>query len=119
MNFTPVKQKLTIYKGSRYEHTVEVLDTDNVTPVPLTGFTARMQFRNKVTDTTVLFEATTENALLVVNGAEGTVTVIIPGDTSSAWDFKKGVYDLEIESPSGYSYRIMEGGVAVRPEVTR
>lgn len=119
MNFEPVKEALTIYQGSRYEHSVAVYEADKVTAAVLTAFTARMQVRSKVSDTTVLFEATTENGFLTIQVNPGVVKITIPASTSSSWTFSKGVYDLEIVSPLAEVYRIMEGSIKVRPEVTR
>lgn len=112
----PVKVNITIYQGSTYEHRFDVLDGTSI--YDLTGFSARMQFRATVDAATTLYEATSADDL-VIDGPAGTVTVLIPDETSEAWAFTRAVYDLEIEAPTGEAYRIAEGSVKVRPEVTR
>ena len=88
-------------------------------PVDLTGYTARMQFRSSVNSSTVLFSATTENGRIALGGSLGTVDITIDADDTAAFGFVSAVYDLELESASGFVTRLLEGGVEVSKEVTR
>ena len=85
----------------------------------LTGYTARMQFRSSVGSTTVLASATTEDGRIALGGALGTVDIEFSEADTAAFDFVSAVYDLELESASGFVTRLLEGGVEVSKEVTR
>ena len=89
------------------------------TPVNLTGYTARMQIRETVESSTVLYEASTTNGHLAITAATGTVKLTIPAATSAAWTWTKGVYDLELTSPTGVVTRLVKGTITVSREVTR
>lgn len=105
------------------------------------NFTARMQIRKSATDSTVLFELTTENnriacdyGVITLNVANADTTIL---DTTSLTakgkatepgpigelpyesEGKLAVYDLELVSPSGVVTRYLEGRVCIVDNVTR
>lgn len=92
---------------------------ENGNPVDLAGFTARMQIRKRARADEVLAEATTENGYITLGGDEGTVEISVPASVTEDFDFKRGVYDLELESSGGIVTRLIQGCVYVDREVTR
>lgn len=112
---------LTIEQGTDYELVLHLASKPpDPQPLDLTGYTARSQFRpNHGHDTAVLYELTTSNGRLTIDGPAGTITVTIPGEDSSAWQWRTAVYDLELVNPSGRPKRLFKGAVRVDPEVTR
>lgn len=88
-------------------------------PIDLTSYTARMQIRRKVSSTAAEHEATTENSGIAITAGTGSVVVTISATDTAAFEFTKGVYDLELISGSGVVTRLLEGTVEVSPEVTR
>lgn len=70
-------------------------------------------------DLAVIAEYTTTNGYLTVNATLGSVTLLIPPANMAAYTPKSYVYDLEIESPTGETTRIVQGKFIVRAEVTR
>lgn len=106
-----LKLDLTIEQGSTYSH--GWLVTFNGDAIDET-WSARGQIREKVAAEDVLheFEPT-------VN-ADGSVVVGVDADVSSAWDWRRGVYDIEVVNPDeSIVLRISEGKVSIDPEVTR
>lgn len=88
--------------------------------VDLTGYTARMQVRQKHTsDDPPALTLTTENGAITLGGAAGTISIVAAATATGDITFKRGVYDLEIASASGVVTRLIEGCVMVTPEVTR
>lgn len=86
--------------------------------VNLTGYTARMQIRQTVSNDTVLLSLTTENGRISLGGAAGTITLTLDAATSAGITFSRGVYDLELIH-GGVVTRLLEGQVDVSKEVTR
>jgi len=84
----------------------------------LTGFTARLQIREKVDSDTTLFEATWGTHLTIDTGLQQ-VKLIIPADETALFTFAFGVYDLELEAPDGTVTPVLQGSVSVLKEVTR
>lgn len=96
-------------------------------PIDLTGFTARMQIRQRI-GSAVLVDATTDNQAIVLGQAtpdspvdltNGWVTVCLSDTMTDALDIRSGVYDLEAKDASGFVYRLLQGKVTVSLNVTR
>lgn len=88
-------------------------------PVDLTGATARMQMRGKLTDTEVLLELTTENGGIVIDNTDKTITIVISATATAALTFTSAVYSMEIITQSGDVIPFITGTVSVVQEVTR
>jgi hypothetical protein len=89
------------------------------TPVTLTGFTARMQIREKIDSTTVIQELTTENGYISVNNTTKTITLTLPASITSAYTFSTAVYSLELVSSGGQVTPFCNGNITLVKEVTR
>jgi hypothetical protein len=87
--------------------------------VNLAGFTARMQIRQSVSADEVLLELSTINSKIAITPLTGTITMIFNAATTSAIDWKRGKYDLELTSSDGTVTRLIEGEINVSREITR
>jgi hypothetical protein len=87
-----------------------------LTPVDLSGYTARMHIRDKVGGT-MLLELTTENDRIEIDNALKTISRTISADDTADIAWKKGVFDLEMVS-GDYVIKIDSGTVEVVGEVT-
>jgi hypothetical protein len=113
---TPGKYNIVCPQGSTFSQ--EFTYSINDVLVNLTGYTARMQVREKHTSTTAQLTLTTENGGIVLGGTLGTFTVNISSSNTAGLFAKDYVYDLELVS-SGTVTRIIEGKFIVTPEVTK
>jgi hypothetical protein len=107
------KRDLLIEQGVTWS-TAWSVTLDGVALDPADGWQARSQVRAKITDTAVLHQFTT-------NLTGSVVQLSVQPDESSAWTWRRGVFDVEIfdgEDPSRV-IRIVQGTVNVSPEVTR
>lgn len=113
------RMSLVIPQGSTLRRRFD-LRNPNGTPMDLTGYSARMQYRSAHNATAVLLDASVANERVTMGGAEGWFEVIVPASVTQALMAPaRGVYDVEITSAGGEVYRILEGDVRVSPEVTR
>lgn len=115
---TAVNYDITIEQGATFQLNL-VWKAPAGTPIDLTGYTARMQVREKVTSTTPLLTLTTENGGIALGGAAGTIAVTAAATLTDDIAVKRGVYDLELVSAGDVVTRLIEGCVTVSPEVTR
>ena len=88
-------------------------------PQNLSGVTARMQIREKLTDTAVIDELTTENGMIVINNTNKTITIQISATKTAAYSFTSAVYSLELVDALGVVTSFVYGNVSLVPEVTR
>jgi len=87
------------------------------TPQDLTGYVARMSIKDKVGGTELMALDTTNLRILIDNTTK-TIKLDIDALDTAAITWKKGVYDLELESPAGVVTALMFGNVTVTNEVT-
>lgn len=87
------------------------------TPVDLTGYVARMSIKDKVGGTELLRLDTT-NMRISLSSANSTILLELGAAITAALTWKKGVYDLELESPTGVVTALLTGAVTVTSEVT-
>ena len=87
------------------------------TPMDLTGYTARMAIKDKIGGT-VLLSLTTENGGIAIDNVAKTITLTIAAADSDDFAWVRGVYDLEMVSPTGVVTALITGKVSVAKEVT-
>lgn len=90
-------------------------------PVDVTGYTARMQIRSQITAADALVDISstpTVQGHINVGTTDGAVEVVISASATATLT-GKGVYDLEVVAPNGDVTRLVQGKVAVSPNVTR
>lgn len=115
----PFKYKIEIVQGATLRDTVTWKVGEPSAPVDLTGATARMQVRDKLSSPAVLLELTSDNGGIVLGGAAGTVTLYMDDAATAAITWSAGVYDLEVVLAGGDVRRLLAGAAVVLPEVTR
>jgi hypothetical protein len=86
------------------------------TPKDLAGYIARMTIRDKVGGTELIHLVSPTD--IVVDNATKTITVTIAAAVTAGFTWTKGVYDLELESPTGEVTALLYGKVTVKKEVT-
>lgn len=111
--------KLFIPQGATYRREFVYKDKTTRAALDLTGYTARCQFRASASDATVLYDATTANGKMEIDGATGTVALLVSPTDSDGWTFTSAVYDIELVSPTAEVTRLVQGQVVVDPNVTR
>lgn len=87
-------------------------------PTDLTGYTARMQVRSKVTSADVLLELTTENGGIILDPSLGTITINATALQTQNLTFSSAVYSLEMVK-AGEVLELITGNIILNKEVTR
>lgn len=87
-------------------------------PYDLTGYSAKMQIRADHASAVVLFELSTVNGRIVIDGPTGTITLKFTAAETAAFTFTNAVYDLQLTPPAGEPFRLMGGMIKVSPGVT-
>ena len=122
---------LTIDQGETFRLTLVyalpgATPSDPPVPIDITGATGRMQVREKY-GSPVLAEASSENDGIAIEGPEGRIHLVLTAVQTDAMGVKEGstkpretaLYDLEITLPGGDVKRVVEGTIAIRPNITR
>lgn len=103
-----------IEQGATFVKTVEV------TIASFTVAAARMQVRRTIADSVTLVNLSLGSGITAVTvGDLHTFTIRIEATATAALSFADAVFDFEIESNTGFVYRLLKGDVTLDLEVTR
>lgn len=109
---------ITIEQGATFTLELSVIN-DAEDPIDLTGYTARMDIKRSVGESTALLQLTTANSRILITSATGLVTLVLTAaETAAITTWLRGVYDLELVSAGGDVTRLCEGAVTVAANVT-
>jgi hypothetical protein len=112
---TPGKYNMICPQGATFSKRL-TWSIDDV-PVNLTGYTARMQAKDKVGSAcSPVVNITTENGGITLDD-EGNIDLLISASDTAEIHAKDYFYDLELVVGSTV-YRVIEGKFIVTPEVT-
>lgn len=104
---------ITIDAGGDYD--IQLLwkdDLDN--PINLTGYIGGMKIKESLTSSTSI----DCSSYITTNGEDGTIDINIPASVTSTILFSVGIYDLELYSSLGKTYKLLRGKIFINPEVT-
>jgi len=105
-------------QGATFARVVTWKD-DTGTPVNLTGYSARMQVRQRYVSTSTVLSLTSPSSGITLGTTNGQIQINVSATTMagiSAGDYR---YDLELVSGGGVVTRLLMGSFTVRAEVTR
>lgn len=116
-------------QGATFSRLIEVEQPDpadptgeTFLPLNIAGFQARMQIRRTITSENFLASLTSPGNGLTVNPnpseAENQILIFMSDEVTASIS-TSGVYDLEIESPTGVVSRVLQGEFILSPEVTK
>ena len=88
------------------------------TPVPLIGFTAKMQLRETIDSSTIL-ELTHLNGGITIDAANYTITVTMTSSQTALFSFPTAIYSLELTDANGDVITFIQGNLTLIQEVTR
>lgn len=112
------KVSLVINRGATFRQKFAWKDSKGKA-IDLTGFTARMHIRPDVNSTTVLADLNTSNGGITLTPKLGLVALYLSDTVTTNLAVLRAVYDIELVSPSGDVYRLVNGDITITPEVTR
>lgn len=129
LDLTPPTLDIKFKKGSTLDPIFYCLTKDKA-PVDLNGYKARAMA--KITHDSpciVGFDLTTENGGLIIEtgtavlGTQSIVThgirLNISANTTSAFDFDKAIFNIELEAPSGRVTPFLDGRLIAQKEIVK
>lgn len=115
----PLLYPLEFGQGTTWKFNARWMQSNGVTPVDLTGYTARMQLRERYGAPSAAITLTTENSRISLGGVLGTIVFLVAATDTSSVAAGEYVYDLELVSSGGEVTRLIYGPCVVPAEVTK
>lgn len=88
-------------------------------PVPLAGYSARMQIRQKIGSEEKILELTSEDGNILIDTNDSTITIVIDAETTAGFTFNSAVYSLEMVASDDSVTQLVSGNISLIKEVTR
>ena len=111
-----IYEELEIDQGSTFRYEIILTEKDG-TPSNLTSYTVKSEIRKNYKSLTVSGEFTTE--FTEANPLLGKIILSLTDEETIEIKAGRYLFDVIITNSSGFTTRIMEGGVEVTPRVTR
>ena len=110
---------LKIVQGTTYSLPVQWINESTGLPIPLTGYSARLQGRRSAEDTDILINLDSEvDGGIVIDEAEGILTfTILPAVTAELPVMTDGVYQLWIQNSEENIIPFLWGNIVVSKRV--
>jgi hypothetical protein len=83
------------------------------------GWKGRMQIRKKQQTPALVSIDSEALGGITISETDGSILIKITDEQTDLLDTKSALYDLEVESPEGDVYRLIEGKVTVKPNITQ
>jgi hypothetical protein len=88
-------------------------------PIDLTGATAKMDCKYKLSDASAFLSLSTENGRITIDGAAGKITLLVDAADTAPIDAGRGVYDLRLSLDGGDEIDyLLQGKITVEKMVT-
>lgn len=121
---------LKLIQGTPFSFLVRVTQPDEsdppeLVPMPLTGYSAKLQARPHIASDCVLLEMSSDTPRIEIDEEAGTFSLYLTSEETSSlvWGkpntVSKGVFHCEITPPDGETIRVLEGTIKLDPEVVR
>lgn len=109
---------MTIDQGSTFRLIVGIQDSA-YQPIDLVGASARMQVRSSSNNAGLMLQATSDDGEIIVDGVDGTLTILISHEKTKLLIPSVAVYDLELYMADGTVWKVLKGRCRIQGEVTR
>ena len=113
---TAARYNIQIRDNETFSLALTYKDSNGIV-IDLTGYTARMQVRDKAGGT-ILLDTDTAPSSAVITGSEGRIDVTYAFAHVNAITAHRGVYDLALTAPGGVVDVLLEGSVGFVRGVT-
>jgi len=109
-----------IEQGATYDElTLTWADENTGDPINITGYTVEMDIKANVSASTALATLSSTDGDFIITGVTGEIQFNFSSDTTAAFTFTRGVYDLFLIASGGEPVRkIAEGQIHVIPRIT-
>ncbi len=108
---------IKIHQGETWTMILTVKDENGIAK-NLTGYTGKMQIRDKPGGTVYKELATSPGTGMTINGTYGEVELALTATETAALKFRKAVYDIYIQTGTNVTY-LLKGDTTVEARVTQ
>lgn len=105
-------------QNATFTFQVQYVEDNEVTPINLTGCTAKMQVRDTAGGSKLAFTLTSPASGITINGPTGTLTVKMTPTQTNKMFYPKSAYDIMVIDTNGNKIKLLEGFMTLSRSVT-
>lgn len=105
-------------QNATFTFQVQYVEDDEVTPINLTGSTAKMQVRDTAGGNKLAFTLTSPASGITIDGPNGLLTIKMTPTQTNKMFYPKSAYDIMVVDTNGNKIKILEGFMTLSRSVT-
>ena len=113
-----VQKNFEVDQNATFTFQVQYTEEDEVTPLDLTGATAKMQVRDTAGGAKLAFTLTSPSGGITIDGPNGTLSIKCTPTQTSKMFYPKSSYDIMIVDTNGNKIKLLEGFMTLNRSVT-
>ena len=113
-----VQKNFEVDQGATFTFQVQYTQNDEVTPIDLTGSSAKLQVRDTKGGTKLAFTLTSPTSGITINGPTGTLTIKMTPTQTNKLFYPKSSYDIMVVDSNGNRIKLLEGFLTLSRSVT-
>ena len=113
-----VQKNFEVDQNATFTFEVQYTEEDEVTPIDLTGATAKMQVRDTKGGSKLAFTLTSPSGGITIDGPNGKLTIKITPTQTNKMFYPKSAYDIMVVDSNSNKVKLLEGFMTLSRSVT-
>jgi hypothetical protein len=113
-----VKKNFEVDQNATFNFQIQYTEDDEVTPIDLTGASAKLQVRDTQGGNKLAFTLTTPAGGITIDGPTGTLDVKMTPTQTNKLFYPKSAYDIMVIDTNGNKIKLLEGFMTLSRSVT-
>ena len=112
------QKNFEVDQNATFTFQVEYTEQDEVTPIDLTGASAKMQVRDTKGGNKLAVTLTSPSGGITIDGPEGVLTIKMTPTQTNKLFYPKSSYDVMVVDSNGNKIKLLEGFMTLNRSVT-
>lgn len=113
-----VQKNFEVDQNATFTFQVQYTEEDEITPIDITGATAKMQVRDTQGGSKIACTLTSPSGGIIIDGPTGTLTIKITPTQTNKMFYPKSSYDIMVVDSNGNKIKLLEGFMTLSRSVT-
>jgi hypothetical protein len=113
-----VQKNWEVDQNATFRFQVQYTSDDELTPIDLTGASAKLQVRDTKGGSKLAFTLTSPNGGITIDGPTGTLSIVMTPTQTNKLFYPKSSYDVMVVDNNGDKTKLVEGFITLSRSVT-
>jgi len=113
-----VQKNFEVDQNATFTFQVQYTEEDEITPIDITGATAKMQVRDTQGGSKIACTLTSPSGGIIIDGPTGTLTIKMTPTQTNKMFYPKSSYDIMVVDSNGNKIKLLEGFMTLSRSVT-